>query len=222
MSRSTLLVVAAGIVVGVAGGLSLYYSGLISRRTTEPIRTLSSASPGIQPPHAKGDINAPVAVEEFADFQCPPCAALHFELRMIEAKYRPRLRVVFRQFPLEQIHKNALLAARAAEAADIQGHFWEMHDRLYEKQDEWSNAADARQRFIGYAQYLRLDLKKFELDLDSEQTAQRVSADYRRGQSIQINSTPTVFANGREVLVESMTPKGILRSIEAAFKETGR
>src|SRR5258708_3411139 len=143
-----LLIIALGIAVGVGGGLLLARSGLINWRPSgEKLRDLSVASPGILPPHAKGDINAPVTVEEFADFQCPPCAALHYELRMIEAKYGSRLRVVFRNYPLQQIHKNALLAARASEAADMQSHFWEMHDRLYEKQDEWSNAADARQRF---------------------------------------------------------------------------
>ncbi len=103
----------------------------------------------------------------------------------------------------------------------MQSHFWEMHDRLYDKQDEWSNATDARQRFISYARDLRLDVEKFELDLDGDQTAQRVAVDYRRGQSIQINSTPTVFVNGREVPSESTTPEGIRKTIDAVLKERG-
>src|SRR5882672_2507744 len=203
-----LLIVALGIAVGVGGGLFLARSGLIRPRpSAEKLRELSAASPGIEPPHAKGDINAPVTVEEFADFQCPPCGALHYELKMIETEYGSRLRVVFRHYPLQRLHKNALLAARASEAADMQGQFWEMHDRLYETQDLWVEATDARQRFVGYARDLRLNVEKFERDLDGEQTAQRVAVDYRRGQSIEINTTPTIFINGREVPRESITPK---------------
>lgn len=218
-----LLIIALGIAVGVGGGILLARSGLIKRRPpAEKIRDLSFASPGIEPPHARGDINAPVTVEEFADFQCPPCGALRYDLRTIESEYGSRVRVVFRNYPLQGVHKNALLAARASEAADMQGRFWEMHDRLYETRDQWAEATDARQRFIGYARDLRLDVEKFERDLDGEQTAQRVAADYRRGQSIEINSTPAVFINGREVPRESLGPKGIRVTIDSALREKGR
>src|SRR6267142_2800724 len=110
----------------------------------------------------------------------------------------------------------------ASEAADMQGHFWEMHDRLYETQDQWGEATDARQRFVGYARDLRLNVEQFERDLDGEQTAQRVAADYDRGRSIEINSTPTIFINGREIPKESITPKGIRGTIDAALKERSR
>src|SRR5438128_2856 len=173
MSRSTLLVIAAAIVLGTGGGLLLYRSGILGKhKPAEKIRDLSSASPGLQPPHARGDSDAPVTLEEFADFQCASCGVLYYQLKMIEAKYGSRLRIVFRQYPLQRVHKNAMLAARASEAADLQGQFWEMHDRLYQTQVEWAEEIDARQRFIGYARDLRLDVEKFERDMDSEQTAQ--------------------------------------------------
>ena len=219
-----LLIIAMGIAVGAGGGLLLARSGLINWRPSggEKLRDLSVASPGAKPPHARGDINAPVTIEEFADFQCPPCNAFHYDLRMIEVEYGSRVRVIFRNYPLQRIHKNALLAARASEAGDLQGHSWEMHDRLYETQDQWGEATDARQRFIVYARDLQLNEEKFERDLDGEQTAQRVAADYERGQSIEINGTPTIFINGREIPKESVTPKGIRGTIDAALKERSR
>src|SRR5882672_10193908 len=114
-----LLIIALGIAVGAGGGLLLARSGLINWRLSgERLRNLSLASPGISPSHAKGDLNAPVTVEEFADFQCPPCRAFDYELRMIEDEYGSRVRVVFRNYPMQRIHANALRAARASEAAD--------------------------------------------------------------------------------------------------------
>src|SRR6266404_945585 len=217
-----LLIVALGIAVGVGGGLLLARSGLIKWRPTgEKIRDLANASPGIQPAHAKGNLNAPVTLEEFADFQCAPCAALDYELKFIEDEYGSRLRVVFRYYPLQQVHKNALIAASAAEAADLQGHFWEMHDRLFDNQHEWAEAADARQLFIGYARELKLDAEKFAHDLEDEKTKQLVAADYRRGQSVQIKITPSIFIDGRELGSEAKTREGIRAAIDAALKRKG-
>ena len=83
-------------------------------------------------------------------------------------------------------------------------------------------ATDARQRFVGYARDLRLNVGQFERDLDGEQTAQRVAADYERGRSIEINGTPTIFINGREIPRETITPKRIRETIDAALKERSR
>ena len=146
---------------------------------------------------------------------------MYYELKMLEREYGSRLRIVFRQYPLYQVHKNAFLAASAAEAADMQGHFWEMHDRLFESQAEWAEASDVRQRFVGYARELKLDPEKFERDLDDEKTKQRLAADYARGQSVKISGTPTIFIDGRELGLEARTPESIRAAIDAALKRKG-
>src|SRR6185503_12032429 len=103
---------------------------------------------GAQPPHIRGNPNAAVTLEEFADFQCPSCGAYHPELKKIEAEYGDRLRVIFRENPLVPMHQYAVVAAQAAEAAGLQGRFWEMHDKLYENQKTWSESKDVVPLFV--------------------------------------------------------------------------
>lgn len=163
--------------------------------------------PGAEPPHAQGDPKAPVTLEEFGDFQCPPCGLLHPVLKTMQQEFGPALRIIFREFPLVPAHQYALAAARAAEAAGMQGKFWEMHDLIYENQKSWSNAFDVRPIFEGYATKIGLDVEKFKRDLSSETVAQRIFQDGKRGRSMGVQGTPTVFINGREVPFESLAPE---------------
>jgi protein-disulfide isomerase len=179
---------------------------------------LSKASPGAQPPRTRGATDAAaVTMEEFADFQCPPCGRLQPELKRIEAEYGASLRLVFRHFPLES-HKHAERAAHASEAAAAQGRFWEMHDLLFERQREWSEAADVRPLFTGYARSLGLDVERFTRDMDGQDAAARVLADKQRGLSAQVSGTPTLFLNGLELPAESMTSEGIREAIKGALE----
>jgi protein-disulfide isomerase len=171
------------------------------------------AEPGANPPHAIGDAKAPVTLEEFGDFQCPPCGALHPILKTMEQEFGPRLRVIFREFPLAAVHQYALAAARAAEAAGMQGKFWEMHDLLYENQKSWSNAFDVRPVFEGYATKIGLNLEKFRRDLSSEAVGQRILQDGKRGRSLGVIGTPTVFMNGRDVPLETLLAPDKLRTL---------
>ncbi len=181
-------------------------------------REFSNATAGAQPPHVRGDQDAPVTLEEFGDFQCPPCGRLHPELKKLESEYGPaRLRVMFRQFPLA-MHAHALEAARAAEAAGVQGQFWEMHDLLYENQAKWNEARDARQIFINFAIALGLDSERFARDMDSAQASERVERDQARGNSLGVTGTPTVFVNGREVPADDVTPTGLRAAIDVALQ----
>ena len=100
---------------------------------------------GLTRPNVK--VSSPVIIEEYGDYQCPPCGQLYPELKQIETEYGDQVKIVFRHFPLMKMHKNALLAAHAAEAARNQNKFWEMHDRLYRNQKEWSELADPRPVF---------------------------------------------------------------------------
>jgi protein-disulfide isomerase len=179
-----------------------------------------TAQPGAQPPHERGDASAAATLEEFGDFQCPPCGGFHPELKKIEADYGSRLRVVFRHLPLPQIHKNAIAAAQAAEAAGRQGRFWQMHDMLYENQSAWEKATDASAMFTSYARSLGLDVQRFAGDLNSADVNNRIRADMMRADSLGVTGTPTLFLNGREVTLPSSNAIQYLRGqIDAALAE---
>lgn len=206
-----------GVAIGAA--LALIIANVVNYLQTprEVLRNTASAAPGAAPARVRGDMNAPVTLEEFGDFQCPPCAGLYPELKKIEAEYGARLRVIFRHYPLA-IHKHAKEAARAAEAAALQDRFWEMHDLLYEKQDEWSESCDVRQQFTRYAGDLGLDAARFTKDMDSQEVNDRVRLDEQRAESIDVPGTPSLFINGQQVPSASMTPSGIREQINAALK----
>lgn len=160
---------------------------------------------GATPPHALGDPNAPVMLEEFGDFECLPCGSAYPVLRNIKKEFGSDVVIVFRQFPIVAKHAHALDAARAAEAAGFQGKFWPMHDLLYENQKTWRMAADPQPLFAEYAAQTGLELNSFKRDAAGDRVNQRIALDRERGYWIGVNSTPTVFLNGREVPPDSVT-----------------
>jgi len=176
------------------------------------IQSNADASSGpITKPNVK--VSSPVEVEEYGDYQCPPCGILYPELKKIEDEYGNQVHFVFHYFPLSKIHKNAMAAARAAEAARLQNKFWEMHDRLYRNQSSWAEAADPRPIFTTYAEQLGLNSSQFQSDMESNRVEQAILADMERGQSLGINGTPTLLIDGRQLRAESLTPDGIRRGI---------
>jgi protein-disulfide isomerase len=160
--------------------------------------------PGAEPAHTKGPPNAPANIEEFGDFQCPPCGLFHPILEEMEAEFGDKLRVTFREFPLVPTHQHALAAASSAEAAGLQGKFWEMHKLIYEHQKDWKDEFDVRSIFEGYAKQIGLDIERYKRDAGSDLVAQRIFQDGKRGHSLGVKGTPTVFLNGREVPFESL------------------
>jgi len=166
--------------------------------------------------HVRGNPDAPVTLEEYGDFQCPPCGMFAAFLGQLEKEYDSRLRVVFRNFPLK-VHEHAREAALAAEAAGVQGHFWEMHDVLYREQEAWSKAPNVRELFESYAGTIGLDLDKFKKDMDGDKTRERVEADRQRGESLGIQTTPTLFINNQPLNQEHKNPEGIRAEINAAL-----
>lgn len=169
--------------------------------------------PGAQPPHFKGGQNAPVVIEEFADFQCPTCATVHTMMNEINSTYGTRVKFIYRHFPLTQIHPNAFNAALAAEAAGMQGKFWDMQNLLFQNQQRWSAASGAHALFESYAQTLGLDIEKFKADMAGTAVNQRVQADMQRGRSLNVNSTPTILINSRPLTVEQMSIPGMKQII---------
>lgn len=176
----------------------------------------SNAQPGattkiLEPEHVRGEIKAPVTLEEFGDFQCPACATVAGMLRPLEAEYGSKLRVVFWNFPLA-MHKHGRDAALAAEAASLQGQFWQMHDLLYDKQSAWSIADDVRPLFEQFATELKLDVERFKKDYASAEVAARVDRQREYGVSRGVKNTPTIFVNGRE-LPPPFNPEGLREAI---------
>ena len=166
--------------------------------------------------HIRGEPGAPVVLEEFGDFECLPCSKLFPALLTLEQEFGQRLVVVFRQHPLK-MHKYALDAARAAEAAGLQGKFWEMHDTLYRNRATWVPAPYVRPYLTEYATTLQLDVDRFKADLDGKQVADRIVADQERGDSLGIDRTPVVFVNGERVPVPDLTETGLRGAIEKAL-----
>jgi len=189
---------------------------------TPVAKVTNSADPGAQPPHSIGPENAPAVLEEFGDFECPPCGLLHPVLKTMEKEFGPRLRVVFREFPLVPTHPHALAAARSAEAAGLQGKFWEMHDLLFENQRTWHEQFDARPTFEGYAQKLGLDMERFRRDVSSQVVEQRIFLDGKRAHGLGVKGTPTVLLNGREVPFESLAPEKLRVLINVELTSTGK
>ncbi|HKY43433.1 MAG TPA: thioredoxin domain-containing protein [Pyrinomonadaceae bacterium] len=173
-----------------------------------PVKT---GVPGAEPPNTKGPANAKVHIEEFGDFQCPPCGMFHPVLEKMEKEFPKDLRVTFRHLPLPN-HQHALRAASAAEAAGLQGKFWEMHALIYEHQQQWKDQFDVRPIFEGYAQQIGLDLARFNRDLSGATVQQRILQDGKRATSLGVGGTPTVFLNNREVPFQ-MLPENTLRGL---------
>ncbi len=146
-----------------------------------------------------GPSEAKVVLFEYSDFQCPACG-LYFPLvKRINQEFSGKIQFVYRHFPLKQIHPQAELAARAAEAAGRQEKFWEMHDLLFENQATWSNQSQAKENFLFFAQTLELDLGRFKNDLETKEIKEKVENDFQNGQRSGVNATPTFFLNGQKI-----------------------
>ena len=185
-----------------SGGGSSASSGNTSPQAkASPAPTLGPVKPGVpgaDPPHTTGLATAPVRIEEFGDFECPPCGAFHPILKKMREEYGDKLYITFREYPLP-IHDHAIPAASAAEAAGMQGKFWEMHALIFEHQNEWKVAFDVRPIFEGYAKQIGLDVERFKRDVNSDRVEQRIFLDGKRARSMGVNSTPTVFLNDKEI-----------------------
>lgn len=141
---------------------------------------------------------SPVTLVEYGDFQCPGCAGAHPRVKALMAEYGDSIQFVFRNFPLVSMHPHAKAAASAAEAAGLQEKYWEMHDLLFDKQNEWGSSAvnERTNLFVSYAAQLGLDLEKFRADLSSDDIAKKISFDMALGGKDGAVSTPTFVLNG--------------------------
>ncbi len=151
-----------------------------------------SAIPG----HVKGNIESAIKIVEYSDLQCPACGVYYPIMKQLVEEFGNDISFEYRHFPLRSIHPNAEPAALATEAAGLQGKFWEMHDILFERQQEWSNKKGDN-IFTSYAKEIGIDITKFESDMSfNEDIKNKVESDYQSGLALKVNSTPSFFLNG--------------------------
>ena len=215
---SPFIIIALVAVATVAGGFA-FYRVKVAELTPMKLdkNGNATAQAGAENAHVRGPENARVTIEEFGDFQCPPCGILAPTLQRMEHDFPTQLRVIFRNFPLA-MHTHAMEAARAAEAAGLQGKFWEMHDVLFRNQALWSREAEVKTMFMNYAQEIGLDLGRFERDWDGPEVLARVNADVARGASVHVPSTPSLFINNQPLPPPQMSEPALRAAIEAAAR----
>jgi protein-disulfide isomerase len=216
MKRYLPFVVIAAVAIFTATGATILYR--TKQRPALTITKEQQTPTGGESLHIRGNPKARVTLEEYGDFQCPPCGLLSEPINQLEKDYQPNLRIIFRNFPLFT-HAHAREAAIAAEAAGFQGKFWEMHDLLYREQPIWSKAADARTLFNSYAGILGLDLERFKKDMDGDKAKERVEADQKHANLLGVQNTPTIFLNDKAVDPKSLNPESLRAAADAAVKE---
>ena len=161
--------------------------------------------------HIEGDANAPCTLVEYGDYQCPHCGRAHPIVKRVQKHFGKRLRFVFRNFPLNEIHPFAEAAAETAEFAATQGKYWEMHDALFENQSRFSSAF-----FPELAEKLGLNAQSLQEALASEKFRAHVRSDFMSGARSGVNGTPTFFING-ERLDGSWDYEDLVGAIDAAL-----
>ena len=165
-----------------------------------------------------GSDKAKVVLTEFGDFQCPACKQFETTVEELRAAYPDDLQFIWKHFPLDpQPHKNARVASYASEAAGNQGKFWPMHDKLYEKQDEWAEVNDPKSKFVEYAKGLNLDVDKFKRDLDGEAGKSNIDRDLDLAKKIKLGGTPSFFINGNAYDTK-LGQADLKTQVEAAIK----
>jgi protein-disulfide isomerase len=186
--------------VAVAAGAAVY----MSRQPEQPAETnaapLKADIKGGG--HFRGPENAQLTLVEFGDYQCPSCAAYHPFVKEILNRYPKQLRLEFHHFPLISIHPNSFAASKAVEAAGEQGHYWEMHDAVFEYQTQWADKPDPKPIFAAIANRIGINGTILVQTMESDAIRQRILQDVERGDKAKIQAVPTFFINGQEVHIK--------------------
>jgi len=143
--------------------------------------------------HAQGNLNADLVIVEYGDYQCPYCGAAYPVLKELMNQFGSQIKFVFRNFPLSEMHEYARAAALAAEAAALQNKFWEMHDAIYENQQNLNEHL-----LLELAEELKLDIPQFKSDLESSALKAKVDEDFESGVVSGVNGTPSFYVNGKK------------------------
>ena len=198
-NATSIWITAIVVVVCTAGliGGAVYFNG---QAPSTAVKATQAAALDVSD-HVRGSASSTVTVIEYGDFECPACGQWEPSVEALYAAYGNRVQFMFRNFPFPQ-HRDARVAAAAAEAAGLQGKYWEMHDLLYKKQSEWTLVApvDATNQFFKqYATTLGLDVNKFMNDVTLPAIAARVERDVTSGTAAEVDHTPTFFVNNVQI-----------------------
>lgn len=184
----------------------------------------SPASGSGQPTnHVEGAGKTGVKLVEYGDYECPFCEEYYPIVKQVAAQYNTQIFFQFRNLPLTQIHPNAFAGARAAEAASLQGKFWQMHDLLYENQNQWVSSSNPQSFFDIYAKELGLKTAQFDTDFAGTKVNSLIQADIAAfGKTGQAEATPTFFLDGKHITPDP-TVASFSQLINAAIKQkTGK
>jgi protein-disulfide isomerase len=222
-----LIIIGLVLVVAVGGAWWLYNRNSAPKKPSANTSVANTAKTpatvnalGAQPPNLLGSPNASVTVEEFADFQCPTCGVKHPLMKELISTYGSRIKFIFRNYPLAiAAHDKAYDAAVAAEAAGLQGRFWDMQNLLFTNQQTWSSNSEYRKIWEGYASQIGLDVEKWKSDMAGLNAKSRVDADLQRGRALNVSSTPSVFVNGMLIPFEQMTSEGMRAVIDGELQK---
>lgn len=223
MTRNTWIIFAA-ICIVVLGGLIVVGRGnqIDVSKVDETKIIAASEQNGNIGDHVLATTTGKATLIEYGDFQCPACKSAFPNVKTLTEEYKDKMVFIFRNLPLTSLHPNARAGAAAAEAAGLQGKYWEMHDLLYEQQDTWSNAATDKRLsyFTGYAQQLGIkDLDKFKADLENKNVSDKINFDMALAKKIGAQATPTILLNGKKIESDIWSDKDKFKAeIESALK----
>jgi len=198
-------IIFGAVIVLVLGGLVVYSHvsnpSINVSNINANSQVAASAQNGQIADHVYGNPNAKVTFIEYGDFQCPSCGGAYAQVKAATEAYKDKVAFIFRNFPLTTIHPNARAAAAAAEAAGLQGKYWEMHNMLYEGQADWEKLTGEQRTdvFLNYASSLGIDKEKFKTDLASSAVNSKISFDQALGNKIGVNATPTFYIDGTQI-----------------------
>ncbi len=193
MSKQFLVV----IVVVILGLVGIF--ALTGNKSSDKSGSQGSSGNGQPTNHVEGKGTSGVTLVEYGDYQCPYCAQYYPIVKQVQEQFKDEITFQFRNYPLISIHQNAFAAARAAEAADKQGKFWQMHDQLYQNQTQWSESSEPTKLFNQYAKQIGLNTTQFEKDYASSAVNDAINADLAAGRKLDIQGTPTFFLNGKKI-----------------------
>lgn len=219
-------IIFAIIVVAIVGGM-IYISTQnrlnVSDINNDQLNTIIGAESrnGDIADHEIGSKSPKVTIIEYADYQCPGCSAAAPKAKAFAEKYKDHVRLIFRNFPIASSHPNARAAAAVAEAAGLQGKFWEMNKLLYTNQDAWKNAniTDRDNIFKSYAEQLKLNIDQYKTDIASNKVKNKIDFDMALGRKHGVAATPTFYVNGKNTEMDSSG--SIESSVKEALKKAG-
>ncbi len=198
------------LIITILGTLALIIGvAVIFSRSNTSTQTVDRAVVETNSKLVTGPENARVTIVEFSDFQCPACAAVSPLVKQVAAQYPNDVRVIYRHFPLTEIHPYAMLAAQASEVAAEQGKFWEMHDVLFERQNEWANLPNAQavqDKFGEYFDQLTIDKQLLIEKIQTDPVKQAVAQDMSLGAQLRVDATPTLYVNGQKLTAPGQLP----------------